>query len=139
MYKKKSRTSLYERQIIYFEVIMSQGRGRERRDRGRFLPLGKKKHGRGTYRVPLINLFFCLSVCCLYLCLSQLISLSVCPSVYVCVTFVVFTESDSESCTRPISTYLESMEAGEYGLTRGTCSIARRLEVVAVAGLLWIS
>ena len=31
------------------------------------------------------------------------------------------------------------MEAGEYGLTRGTCFIARRLEVVAVAGLLWIS
>ena len=32
-----------------------------------------------------------------------------------------------------------SMEAGEYGLTRGTCFVARRLEVVAVAGLLWIS
>ena len=31
------------------------------------------------------------------------------------------------------------MEADEYGLTRGTCFIARRLEVVAVAGLLWIS
>ena len=31
------------------------------------------------------------------------------------------------------------MEAGEYGLTRGTCFVARRLEVVAVAGLLWIS
>ena len=30
-------------------------------------------------------------------------------------------------------------EAGEYGLTRGTCFVARRLEVVAVAGLLWIS
>ena len=30
------------------------------------------------------------------------------------------------------------METGEYGLTRGTCSTARRLEVVAVAGLLWI-
>ena len=28
------------------------------------------------------------------------------------------------------------MEAGEYGLTRGTCFFARRLEVVAVAGLL---
>ena len=34
---------------------------------------------------------------------------------------------------------LISMEAGEYGLTRGTCFVARRLEVVAVAGLLWIS
>ena len=31
------------------------------------------------------------------------------------------------------------MEAGEYELTRGTCFIARRLEVIAVAGLLWIS
>ena len=31
------------------------------------------------------------------------------------------------------------MEAGEYGLTRGTCFIARRVELVAVAGLLWIS
>ena len=31
------------------------------------------------------------------------------------------------------------MEAGEYGLKRGTCFVARRLEVVAVAGLLWIS
>ena len=31
------------------------------------------------------------------------------------------------------------MEAGEYGLPRGTCFVARRLEVVTVAGLLWIS
>ena len=31
------------------------------------------------------------------------------------------------------------MEAGEYGLMRGTCLVARRLEVVTVAGLLWIS
>ena len=31
------------------------------------------------------------------------------------------------------------MEASEYGLTRWTCFVARRLEVVAVAGLLWIS
>ena len=30
------------------------------------------------------------------------------------------------------------MEAGEHGLTHGTCFVARRLEVVAVAGLLWI-
>ena len=40
---------------------------------------------------------------------------------------------------RPIPTNPGSMEAGEYGLTRGTCFVARRLEVVAVAGLLWIS
>ena len=31
------------------------------------------------------------------------------------------------------------MGADEYGLTRGTCSVARRLELVAVAELLWIS
>ena len=31
------------------------------------------------------------------------------------------------------------MEAGERGLTRGTCFVARRLEVVTVAGLLWLS
>ena len=31
------------------------------------------------------------------------------------------------------------MEAGEYGLTRGTCFVASRLEVVTVAGLLWMS
>ena len=30
------------------------------------------------------------------------------------------------------------MEECEYGLTRGTCFTARRLDVVAVAGLLWI-
>ena len=31
------------------------------------------------------------------------------------------------------------MEAGEYGLTRGTCVVARGLDMIAVAGLLWIS
>ena len=31
------------------------------------------------------------------------------------------------------------MEAGEYGLTRGTCFFAHRLEVIAVAGLLRLS
>ena len=31
------------------------------------------------------------------------------------------------------------MEAGEYGLTRGTCFVARSLELVTFAGLLWIS
>ena len=57
-------------------------------------------------------------------------------SVSVCVTFVVFT--DRESRTRPISINSGSKEAGEYGLTCGTCFVACRLEVVAVAGLLWI-
>ena len=63
------------------------------------------------------------------------ISSSVCLS--VCVTFVVF--ADCESCTRPLSTNSGSMEAGEYGLTRGTRLVARNLEVGAVARLLWIS
>ena len=72
---------------------------------------------RGAYRVSLFNLSVCLSVC-------------------ACVTFVVFT--DCESCTRPISTNLGSMEAGECGRTRETCFTPRRLEVVAVAELLWI-
>ena len=58
-------------------------------------------------------------------------------SVCVCITFVVFT--DCKSCTRPICTNPGYMEAGEYGLTRGTCFVASHLEVVAVAGLLWIS
>ena len=31
------------------------------------------------------------------------------------------------------------MEAGKYGLMRGTCFVAGRLEAVAVAGLLWLS
>ena len=40
---------------------------------------------------------------------------------------------------RPISTNPGSMEAGEYRLMREICLVARRLEVVAVAALLWIS
>ena len=55
----------------------------------------------------------------------------------VCVTFVVFT--DCESCTRPIFTNPGSMEAGECGLTRVTCFLACRLELVAVAGRIRIS
>ena len=54
----------------------------------------------------------------------------------MCVTFVVFTYC--ESCTRPISTNPGSMEAGQYGLTRVTCFLAWRLELDAVAGLLWM-
>ena len=85
-----------------------------------FCVWGKKASlDRGAYRV---SLFFCLSVC-----------LSVC----VCVTFVVYTYCGS--CAKPISTNPGSMEESEYGLTRGTCFVAHRLEVVALAGLLWIS
>ena len=97
----------------------NEARPRERSDRGRFLPLGKKASSyRGAYRVPIFNW-------------------SVYPSVSVCVTFDVFT--DCESCTRPISTNPGSMDAGKYGLARGTCFFARRLELVAVAWMLWLS
>ena len=82
------------------------------------MPVGKKASSYwGAYRVPLFNW-------------------SVCLYVSVCVTFVVFT--DCESCSRPIYTNPGSMEAGEYGLTRGACFVARRLDVVAVAGMLWV-
>ena len=54
-------------------------------------------------------------------------------------TDVVFSIRTCESCTRPISTNPGSMVASEYGLTRWTCFVAHRLDVVAVAGLLWIS
>ena len=60
-----------------------------------------------------------------------LISLSVCLCMCNIRRFTV-----CENCTRPIATNPGSMEAGECGLTRGTCVVARRLEVVAVAGLL---
>ena len=53
------------------------------------------------------------------------------------VTFVVFTDCDSR--TRSIFTNPGSMEADEYGQTRGARFVAVRLEVVAVAGLMWIS
>ena len=68
---------------------------------------------------------------------SLSVRLCVCVSVNVCVTVGVFTDCDS--CTRPISTNLRSMEAGEYGRTRGMSSVTRCLEVVAVAGLMLVS
>ena len=54
----------------------------------------------------------------------------------MCITFVVFT--DSELPTRTITRYPGSAEATEYGLTRGTRFVANLLEVVAVAGLMWV-
>ena len=36
-------------------------------------------------------------------------------------------------------TRVNDMKADEYGLTRGTCFVARRLGVVAIAGILRIS
>ena len=47
--------------------------------------------------------------------------------------------TDCKSCTRPISTNSGSLEAGRYGLRLRTWSFARRLEVVAIAGLVWVS
>ena len=54
-------------------------------------------------------------------------------------TEAVFAIGNCESCTRPISTNPGSTEAGVHGLKSGICYVARRLEVVAVDGLLWIS
>ena len=56
---------------------------------------------------------------------------------FVCVTSVIFTEC--ESCTRPISTNPGSMEAGEHAQTRVARFVTVCLEVVAVAGLMWVS
>ena len=87
------------------------------------MPFGDEASSyRGAYRVPLFNQSVCLPVC---------------VSISVCVTFVVLT--NCESCNRPISKHPGSMEAGEYGLTRATRLHACRLELNAVAGLLWIS
>ena len=91
---------------------MRQGRGSEATE-AVFLPIRQK------------SLFIpgCVQGCIILIVLS--------------VTFVFFT--DCESCTRPISTNPGSMEAGKYELTRGTCFVQRRLEVIAVVGLLWNS
>ena len=107
--------------LIYLST-RNEARPRERSGRGRFL---RKKDSsyRGVYKVPLFNLCVCVCLC-------------VCQCVYMC-NIRRFT--DCESCTRPISTNPRSMESCEYGLARGTCFVASRLEVVAVAGLLWIS
>ena len=59
---------------------------------------------------------------------------------YLCTVYCnIRVLTDCESCTSAVSTNPGSMEAGEYGLTRGACFVARRLEGVADAGLLWIS
>lgn len=44
---------------------------------------------------------------------------------------------DSERFNWSISTYLVSTKAGECGLTRGTCFVAGRLELAAVAVMPW--
>ena len=87
------------RSVRCIQLVTRLGRGSEATE-AVFLLSGKNAPSyRGAHRVPLFNLSV-LSVC---VCL--------CVSVSVCVTFVVFT--DCESCTRPISTNSESMQAGE--------------------------
>ena len=107
--------------LIWYSLYATQNNSNE----AVFCLQGKKPLHTGvrTGYHYLISLSVCLSVC-----------LSVYLSVRVCIKFVVFT--DCESCTRPITAKPGSMEAGEHGLTRGTCFVARRLEVVAVSGLL---
>ena len=82
--------------LIYLSTS-NEVRPREQSNRGRFLPLSKKASSYGV-RAGCHYIIGC-----------------------VCVTLAVFI--DCESCTRPISTNPGSMEAGEYGLTRGTCVV----------------
>ena len=81
-------------------LVMRQGRGSESTEAVFCLPTNK----------PLLTV---VRTGCHYL-----VRVSVC--VRVCVTFAVFT--DCESCARPIPTNSGSMESGECGRTRGTCS-----------------
>ena len=60
-------------------------------------------------------------------------------SVCACVQHSSFLVIAKALCTRPISTNPGSMEAGEYGLAHGARFVAVCLEVVAVAGLMWVS
>ena len=104
----------------------TEARPKERSDRGRFVPIGKKDSSyRGVYRVPLFNWSVCPSVC-----------LSVCVSVSVCValnsSFLLIARAVRGRF--PQTRY--RWKRASFGLTRGTCFFARRLDVVAVAGLL---
>lgn len=64
--------------------------------------------------------------------------MSACCVLSVWNSLVVFGITDYESCTWPIFTNPVSTESDELGLTCGACSVARLLELVAVAGLLWL-
>ena len=61
-----------------------------------------------------------------------------CISLHVCLVYCLSAAyiTDCECRSWPISTNLASTEAGELGLTRGKCFVARRLELAAVAVLL---
>ena len=86
-----------------------------------FLPIGKKASSyRGPYRVSIFIR-------------------SVCPPVRLSVfMYSIRRFTGCESCARPIFTNPESMGACNYRLTRGSCFVARHLEVVADAELRWI-
>ena len=99
-------------------VTMRQGRGGEATEAG-FCPSAKKPLHTGVR-----------TGCHYFICLSVRLSVCMCN---------IRRFTHCESCTKPISPNPGSMETGECGRTRETCFIARRLEVVAVAGLLWIS
>ena len=99
----------------------------------------KASSHRDVYRFTIFNLSVCVFVCLpaclpafLPICLTAWLLYTLC-----CVKVDDFT--DCESCSRPISTNPEYMGESEYGLMRGACFVARRPEVVAVAGLLWNS
>ena len=104
--------------LLIYRSNWDEAKPRERLGRDCFSPIGQK------------CLFTPGCVCTWF---HDLVNL--CPSVGACETFVVFTHC--ESGTSPISITPESMEAGEYGLTRWTCSDTRRVGVAAVAELLW--
>ena len=101
---------------LFYPSTSTKTRPKERRNRGCFFPIGKKHLVSGVRT----GCHFVSSLC-----------------VPLCVTSIFF--SDCGNYTRPTFTNLGSVEAGEYRLTRGTCFLACRLELDAVAGLLWIS
>ena len=68
------------------------------------------------------------------------VCLSVCVRAYVLLPYCLsafFPITECESCTWPISAKPESTEAGELGLSHGTCFVASCLELVAVAPSCW--
>ena len=119
----------HEATLPNFLSTSTEARPRERSDRGHFLPLRVKSFF-------IMRPFFAYIRKSLFIpgYVQGAIMSLVYVSVSVCVTFVVFTHC--ESCSGPMFTNPGSMEAGECGLTRGTCFAVRRLELVAVAGRL---
>ena len=108
---------------------MRQGRESEATE-AVFCLKGKKASSyRGAYRVPLSNWSACLSVS-----LSErpFVCLWMCNNILRC--FYWLRELYEADPTNP-----GYLKAGDCGQKRGTCFAACRLELVAVAGRLWIS